>query len=155
MSQCKYCLDQIIWIQKPNGAWFPPFNSTPELKSLQYELHWDEELNDWIASPLDKGLSLKLSMHECPVRAELKRRQAEEEEEMATLPPPPIGTVASPLVRTFERVVYRNPDPDKLIKVAKRLSIECPTCQADPFDWCTYLNNPEEKTTNLHTSRTV
>jgi hypothetical protein len=153
MSQCKYCLDQIIWIAKPNGGWFPPFNSTPELRSLEYELHWNEETEDWVAAPVDKDLSVKLTPHECPVRREILARQAEEQREMETLPPPVVGTVSPPLVRTFEKVVFRNPKPEQYIKVALRLAVHCRTCGALPMEWCTYKDSDGELTVNLHTSR--
>lgn len=157
MSQCKYCLDQIIWIAKPNGGWFPPFNSTPELRSLEYELHWNEQTEDWVAAPIDKDLSVKLTPHECTVRQELLRRQAEEEREMETLPPPVVGTVSGPPVRQVEveRVVFRNPKPEQYMRVFQRLSKHCRTCGAVPGEWCTYKGFPDEYTVDLHTTRTV
>jgi len=145
MSQCKYCFDSIIWISKPNGGWYPPFNATEDITTLEYELTWDDESNDWVASPVDKDLSLKLAPHDCKARQEMQRKQAEEP---AALPVEPYKRPA-----VHEVVRWRNPKPEQYMRIYLRLSKHCRTCGALPGEWCTYKGDPDSYTTDLHVTR--
>lgn len=139
MSQCKYCFDPIIWISKPNGGWYPPFNATEDITTLEYELTWDEVTNDWVASPVDKDLSLKLSPHECKVQR--------------AVPVAPYDTSPPPKVQIMEKTIWRNPKPEQYMRIYQRLGKHCRTCGALPGEWCVYKDNPDEYTTDLHTTR--
>lgn len=145
MSRCKYCHASIIWVQKPGGAWFPPFNALDELQGLKYELSWDDNCNDWTAKPLNRGLVANLSTHTCAERQDVMVRLDEEDEVLETLPPPIIGTLARPKPPAITHNRY--------INIAKRLMYKCPTCRVEPFEWCHYVTDTKIETTNLHTSR--
>lgn len=45
--------------------------------------------------------------------------------------------------------------PDRQCTIAKRLSVICPTCWAEPFHWCTYTVGRKRGkfTTMLHVAR--
>jgi hypothetical protein len=166
---CKYCDAPIIWIAKPAGGWFRPFDAPEELLHLDYEVRWDKELQDWVAAPLDTEITAKLREHDCPRRREIiAQRRAQEQEEQEERPAldrlnaepaeyPPIPTRRS----LPERVVYRNPSPEQYVRIAERLKQRCPTCKAMPFHWCTYADNPNNaaqgrvgrQTDSLHTAR--
>jgi hypothetical protein len=164
ISNCRYCDKPIVWILRPNGSWQRPFDAPSELIGLDYEVSWDAALGDWMARPVDHEITAKLVQHDCPARAALMAKRREEQEEMHRLPPPPIGRLdygddeepddrslppasdvltmmARSQTRVVERVVYRDPAPDKFIKVARQLRLHCPACKAKPFTWCVFVDN--------------
>jgi hypothetical protein len=119
-------------------------------------------------------MTAKLREHDCPRRAEIlaarRQRDQEEQEEREPLDRlefdrglPPASELLMMQARDpgprygspRERVIFRNPAPEKYVKVARRLKGSCPTCGAKPFEWCTYKNGERqgEETTDLHTAR--
>lgn len=166
MSKCKYCHATIIWVQKPGGAWYPPFNITDGLQSMQYELVWDTDTCDWTAEPVDKGLAIKLTSHDCESRQEFFRRQLAEKEEVEDNTAELINRIAPRIDRSMrivelehelERVKARVLRPEishnKAINLAKKLAITCPVCWTPPFEWCVYVHDAGKETTNLHIGR--
>lgn len=147
MSSCGYCGNEVVWIQKPAGGWFPPFDQPEEFQNLDYEVSWSN--GDWIAEPVDKELTAKLTRHYCEEFQRIvsirRERQLAQAEEPSPEPPPSISFI--------EVEKWREPQPEKFIRVALRLRQKCPVCGARPFEWCTYKNNPNEQPRQLHTMR--
>lgn len=165
MSICRYCGQDVVWIKRPNSeAYFPPFADSHALGNLDYEVSWDAELGDWRAEPIDTSITVKLVPHRCEARLQkIEQDRAERDarhaarmaayaqglEEPAEPPEPEIRTE----VRWVEK--WRDPKPEKFVTIALRLKQKCPTCGAKPFVWCTYISDPEQETTQLHTMRRV
>lgn len=149
MSLCNYCGKDIVWIQKPAGGWFPPFDLPAEFENLAYEVFWADP-GDWVAEPVDREFNTKLTRHKCERYYEILeiRRQK-------ILNPPVDEPEPEKIIQYVEVPRYRNPSPESYIKIAQRLQEDCPTCYAGPFEWCTYVGNPGKLTGNLHTTRRV
>jgi hypothetical protein len=164
ISNCRYCDQQIIWILRPNGSWQRPFDAPRELIGLDYEVSWDAQMGDWMAAPIDLSVTAKLVQHDCPKRAELlaeRRAKLQAEQELRPAmerlfgPPPDEEDIGLPSAsevlmrealiptrrRLPERVVYRDPAPEKFIRVALQLRARCPKCGAMPFEWCAAMDN--------------
>jgi len=154
----------VVWIRRPAGGWFPPFDATDDLTDLTYEVKWDAARGDWSAEPLDQAVHTKLSQHSCGAHRRLILDRLTDAEARAEhgLPaavevpegraaPPPVAAPPEVRVEFVER--WRNPRPEQWIKVAVRLAAACPTCGAAPYVWCTYKLDPEQETTDLHVMR--
>jgi len=159
-SKCRYCFAPILWVQKPSGAWHPPFNALEELENLDYEVAWSPATGDWTASPVDQEITAKLTAHDCPVRTAQLIAQQEANQAFQDAAEPLDRLERAPLERAPRielpvRTLYRNPEPEQYVKVALRLRRRCPTCGAMPFEWCSYLGGDKQGqfTQQLHTSR--
>jgi len=135
MSICKVCCNEILWIPRPTGGWYPPFDSSPEFDEMEYSVYWSEELNGWSAEPVHKEFEAVLTRHSCPGPAE---KEEVEEEEVKPEPRVEVRTVYK------EVEVLQVPDHDTLIKFAKRLAQQCPTCMAPVFMWCRGVKTGED-----------
>lgn len=185
ISNCRYCDKPIIWITRGNGSWHRPFDAPRELIGLDYTVSWDGELGDWMAQPVDMELTAKLVQHDCPKRTEMlaERREklqaaqdarpayasrrwpeeSEPDEEIDRLNRNDyVPAMAIPTRSKLpERVVYRDPAPEKFIKIANQLKRRCPDCGAMPFHWCRFVDNVAnqklgrvgEESTRLHIAR--
>jgi hypothetical protein len=154
MSLCKYCFKNIIWIQNPNGSWNPPFDDDGTLTHLEYIVTWDDTALAWQAVPANKEVSAVLKRHDC---------RAYEE---AQVKPEPVKDTYQEHIdahNEFRRqlpiveYVYRPtmPEPDRLIALSKRLTVKCPICGAEAFEWCFYIRGDQAGTFTkiLHAQR--
>ena len=156
MSTCKYCLNHVVWIQKPSGAWFPPFDEPTELANLQYTMAWDEVSGGWIAHPdVDSDFKVMLSQHTC---VEYQTYLESRRNQVVRLPVD-FDTVDLDEIKpeVEVRTIYREEPIDhrKAEKLAKKMSEPCPVCMVSAFEWCIYITGLRkgEETTSLHMKR--
>jgi hypothetical protein len=56
--------------------------------------------------------------------------------------------------REAESIARAEKDRIRVIRLALKLKHKCVTCNAKPFEWCTYVNREEDEfTKQLHTNR--
>lgn len=158
MSLCRYCSAEIVWVARPGGGWWPPFDADPKLTEMEYEVSWVRltgGTGDWVATPAEADVKVTLRRHACVERTQALNldRLVRGDDREPDRPPLPSPLAPPPPVRAVE--VKVQPTPEQWIKVARRLYRSCPTCLAPRWEWCTYVRGDDfgQPTRNLHTSR--
>ena len=146
MSNCRKCSQPITWLQRPNGLYYPPFNYSAAVEIDDWSLSVNES-GELVAKPnVESNWEVKLTRHICSIRDVKEKDESDETNNYYINKGVQIGLQqAKEHQRPLERV--------KIITLAVKLSFQCQTCEAKPFDWCTYVGKPDKFTKNLHVKR--
>lgn len=131
MSNCKNCGAPIIWVRRENGhGFYPPVD---EPKGLTLDVKWDSNLRDFVGTPSAREFTSTL--HSC------NRGTIDYEYDLDTALDKVEEAVESAKARSIE--------------ITPELAVECPSCGAEPGEWCHTIKDYNKKATVLHRTRKV
>lgn len=123
MSKCKNCGELILWARRNTGHGFLPPLNFPV--GLEVEVKWDSEVNDFVGIP--NMASFTTTFHECNTTA----------------------IVLDPSIYDSS-----TPVEDNSVSVPPAaIAVECPTCGAEPGEWCHTVKDVNRQATELHRTR--
>lgn len=156
MSTCRWCGDRITWVKRPDGnSYYPPFEVTDRTEFDEYILEWRNGV--WHATPIDDDAErtpIKLLRHKCE----------QYEQKSVVIPKDWDNHEVHLKMHDTARLAFAERNMqlkceekhytlEQLLALSVRLSVNCPKCRAKKFEWCCYVNTPQDHTKVLHKER--